>query len=173
MCRCLENDTLFLEVVNLDLFEGMEFSVEPLSNSFCLLCHWKGKLIFSRREWGQNTHTHSHIRTYTEKGRMRERASSPGYESWFMAILFPFPLPRDGLGMGFWPISGWWGRKKCLLGLSMKIFLTAGVWHRKRKALFSLSPSFLLLILSWEIINLSTWPLSWTNTGIPSFQTSC
>lgn len=113
-----------------------------------------------------NTHTHTCIHTHTEREDEGERVSSPGYESWFMTILFPFPpFPGIGLGMGFWPISGWWDRKEWLLGLSIKIFLTARVWYRKRKALFALSPSFLLVTLPREIISLSPRPSSCTHKG--------
>lgn len=68
-----------------------------------------------------------------------------------MAILFPFisDWSRDGLVTN----SGQWDRKGCLLGLSRKIFSLIGVWYMRRKALFPLSPSFLLVTLSCEIIN--------------------
>ena len=66
MCRCLENDTLFLEIVNLDLFEGMEFSVEPLSNSFAS-CAIGKESSFSVGENEGKTHIHTHIYAHTQR----------------------------------------------------------------------------------------------------------
>lgn len=69
-----------------------------------------------------------------------------------MSWLSSSPSSAIGLGMDLWPILANEIERDVCWG-SRKIFSLIGVWYMRRKALFPLSPSFLLVTLSCEIIN--------------------